>query len=674
MPYGPDRRRKHGFRVSNTLAPQPVMVLALIAILLSRGPAEDKPPAAVRHVNRLAKETSPYLLLHAHNPVDWFAWGDEALAKAKTEKKLIFLSVGYSSCYWCHVMERESFMDDEIAAFLNKHFVCIKVDREERPDVDEIYMAALHALGRPGGWPLTAFLTPEGKPFFGGTYFPPRDKEITPAAEGQPAQRVTGFLTLLKLVVDRWQQAPDELLTIGDQMADYLKRELGKDALVPQAVEADIAEAATAALADQFDEDFGGFGYSAANARRPKFPEPSNLLFLLRRASKADSDERRMLVVTLEKMAAGGIRDHVGGGFHRYSTDRYWRVPHFEKMLYDNAQLASVYAEAWTLTGRDGFRQVAEELLDFVRREMTDACGAFYAAIDAETDGDEGAYYVWKREEIEGALTADEFELFADAYGVDREPNFEGRYVLQLARDLAETAKRHQLTPAALEARLSKCREKLLAVRNGRKRPLTDTKMLTGWNGLMIRAFADAGRIFEDESYLNAARRAADAVLENLRTAAGRLLHTYTAGQARLNAYLDDYAFFIDGLLALHAATNEDRWLKTAAELADAQAELFWDDRSGGFFFTSNDHEALIARTKDPVDSATPSGNSVSAGNLVYLSRTADRSDDLARAEKTVTAFARFANRSPAAMPRMIASWLAITEARQRQQPSQADR
>lgn len=627
--------------------------------------ADELPLAAKRPVNRLANETSPYLLLHAHNPVDWYPWGEAALARAKTENKPIFLSIGYSSCYWCHVMERESFMDDEIAAFMNKHFVCVKVDREERPDVDEIYMAALHALGRPGGWPLTVFLTPDAKPFFGGTYFPPRDKELAPAADGQPAQRATGLLTLLALVADRWQKAPDELTDAGAKLADYLKRELGREALAPQAVEPGIAEAAVAALADQYDPEYGGFGYSEANPRRPKFPEPSNLMLLLDRAGRADGAEsRKMLVATLEKMAAGGIRDHLGGGFHRYSTDRFWRIPHFEKMLCDNAQLATVYAEAWRLTGRDDFRQVADGILAFVSREMTDASGGFYAAVDAETDGDEGAFYVWTRDELRAALGPAEYPLFADAYGADREPNFDQRYALQLVRPLAETAARHKMTRPALERRLQADRERLLAARDKRPRPLTDTKILTGWNGLMIRGFADAGRLFGDDAYLAAARRAATAVLEHLRTPDDRLLHTYTAGKAKLNAYLDDYAFFIDGLLALHRATHEETWLKAAAELAATQHRLFWDDRFGGYFFTSGDHEALLARTKDPVDSATPSGNSVSAGNLVYLAKVLDQPDDLVRAEKTVTAFARFANGSPASMPRMVVSWIALTDAK----------
>ncbi|HWB12396.1 MAG TPA: thioredoxin domain-containing protein [Pirellulales bacterium] len=645
------------------------LVLILLASFALTAEGQVGPaPVDKRRANRLAKETSPYLLLHAHNPVDWYPWGEEALAKAKAENKPIFLSIGYSSCYWCHVMERESFMDDEIAAFMNKHFVCIKIDREERPDVDEIYMAALHALRRPGGWPLTMFLTPQAKPFFGGTYFPPRDKEVT-VDEDEPPQRVTGLLTLLALVDERWRTAPDELLAVGDQLADYLKRELGKEGLAPEKIDPQIAESAVAALGEQYDAEYGGFGYSEVNPRRPKFPEPSNLMFLIEQLRRSrDADCQRMLVTTLERMAAGGIRDHVGGGFHRYSTDRFWRIPHFEKMLYDNGQLATVYAEAWRLTQRDDFRQVADELLTFVGREMTDACGAFYSAIDAETDGDEGSFYVWTRQELKAELAPADYELFADAYGVAEEPNFEQRYVLEFARPLAETAARRELAPAEVDKRLRRSREKLLAARGKRKRPLTDNKMLTASNGLMIRGFADAGRLFGNDEYVARARRAADAVLTHLRTPDGRLLHTYTAGEAKLNAYLDDYALFVDGLLALHRATQEQKWLDAASELSATQHELFWDDRAGGYFFTSGDHEALLARPKDPIDSATPSGNSVAAGNLVYLAA-AGQPDNLARAEKTIMAFARFANRSPAAMPRMVVSWLAFLDAKGAKEP-----
>jgi uncharacterized protein YyaL (SSP411 family) len=644
-------------------------VVVLFAVLGSPGhpgPAAEKPTDQKRHVNRLAKETSPYLLLHAHNPVDWYPWGEEALAKAKAEGKLIFLSIGYSSCYWCHVMERESFMDDEIAAFLNEHFVTIKVDREERPDIDEIYMTAVQILNRRGGWPLSVFLTPQAKPFFGGTYFPPRDKEIEVPqdAEGTPAEKrpVTGFLTLLKLIVERWQSKPEELTEYGDQLSRAVKRSLGSRTLAPAEPPGnEMFEALLGELRDRYDARFGGFGFSASDPQRPKFPEPPNLAFLIDRVDRVESNPARdMLVGTLEKMAAGGIRDHLGGGFHRYSTDRFWRIPHFEKMLYDNAQLASVYAEAFRLTGRAEFRRVVDEILAFVAREMTDAEGGFYAALDAETDAEEGAYYVWDRQELCDALGNEDFELFADVYGVSEGPNFDKRSVLLLARPLAESAARHKLTEDDLERRLAPMREKLLALRSRRERPLTDVKIIAGWNGLMIRGYADAGRLLDEPKYIAAAVRAADFVLQRLRTPEGRLLHTFTSGEARLNAYLDDYAFFIDGLIALHQATGDGRWLDAADELTAVQLRLFWDDQSGGCFFTSSDHEELLARSKDPVDTVLPSGNAVTAGNLAYLGRALGNDDYLERARKTVMAFSAMLSQSPIAMPRMAVSWAAL--------------
>jgi uncharacterized protein len=642
-------------------------LLAAIAWACRPSMANSAEEEDARPANRLAKETSPYLLLHAHNPVNWYPWGDEALAKAKAEKKLIFLSIGFSTCHWCHVMERESFVDDEIADYLNEHFVSIKVDREERPEIDEIYMVALQALGRPGGWPLSMFLTPDAKPFFGGTYFPARDKQIdVPGTEGEK-QAVTGFLTVLKLIAGHWEKSPDELTQTSDELSAHVKRLLARQALVPAEVESGVGDAVQVALTAEYDEKYGGFGYSPAQSNRPKFPNPSNLVFLLDRAQRLkDDDARRMLEQTLAAMAAGGIRDHVGGGFHRYSTDRRWRVPHFEKMLYDNAQLASLYAEAWQLTGRDDFREVAEEILAFVGRELTDESGGFYSAIDTESGGEEGAYYVWTRAEAQDALPPADYELFADAYGLTDEPNFKDAYVLLLPRPLAETAAQHQLMPAELEKRLTAARRALLVARGKRQRPLTDTKILAGWNGLMIRGFADAGRIFQDKRYVATAARAAEAVLEHLRDADGRLSHTFTAGQTSVNAYLDDYAFLADGLLALHQATDDDRWLQAADELTELQSKLFWDDRSSGFFFTSGDHEALFARIKDPVDSATPSGNAVAAANLAALARLRSKPAYLDMAEKTVSAFASYLNSSPATMPRMALSWEAVAGGRAR--------
>jgi hypothetical protein len=638
-------------------------------------PSQPVPAAAktgrtsTRAANRLAKETSPYLLLHAHNPVDWYPWGEEALAKARAEKKLIFLSIGYSSCYWCHVMERESFLDDEVATALNKNFVCIKVDREERPDIDHIYMTALGVMGRHGGWPLTMILTPDAQPIFGGTYFPPRDKDVElPATETAPQgtkQRVTGLLSLLRLVSDSWAKNPQELSDYAAQVATAVKRSLRQRVAVATEPAADVPAKTMAAIAEQFDGEYGGFGFSESNPRRPKFPEPSNLLFLFDRAERSnDESARRMFTLTIEHMARGGIRDHLGGGFHRYSTDRYWRIPHFEKMLYDNAQLASVYAAAARQSGRADFRRVTEELLAFVSRELTSPEGAFFSALDAETDADEGQFYVWTRDELKETLSDDDFRFFGLAYSTAGEPNFEGRYVLEQIRPIEDVAVASGLAVETAENRLTTLREKLLAKRAARPRPLTDTKILTGWNGQMIRGFADAGRLLTKPEHLQMASRAADFVLKNLRTPEGRLQRSYAGGQAHLNAYLDDYAFLVDGLLALHEATGEVRWLSAADDLTKMQIKLFWDAEQGGFFFTSDDHEQLLARSKDPVDSAQPSGNAVTASNLVYLGRAVERPEYLDRAEKTINAFAAMLNDSPAAMPRMVLASSALSDAR----------
>jgi uncharacterized protein YyaL (SSP411 family) len=664
--------------------------IAASLLIAALAQAADDPPAvnppagkqaapakkAAHPANRLAKETSPYLLLHAHNPVDWYPWGEEALAKAKADNKPIFLSVGYSSCYWCHVMERESFLDEEIAAFLNKHFVCIKVDREERPDIDEIYMAAVQLMNRRGGWPMTVFMTADGKPFFGGTYFPARDKEVelpagTVLPPGQEKPRQTGFFTLVKLVQEAWLNKNKEVLASSEQISNGVRLSLSRRGQAgAEKLDPNFLDMVQADLAQQYDKVHGGFGFSETNDRRPKFPEPSNFLFLLDRVRRdKNAQAAEMLNATLLKMAAGGIRDHLGGGFHRYSTDRYWRIPHFEKMLYDNGQLASVYAQAYQLTdsadpAHGEFRRVAEELLTFVSREMTDPAGGFYAALDAETNAEEGQYYVWQKTKLQKLLTPAEFELLSDVYGLNGEPNFEERWTLVLRSPWMEIAAGRKLSGEQLAKQLTPIHEKLLAARSKRPRPLTDTKILTSWNGLMIRGFADAGRLLEKPDYIQTAVKSAEFVLKNLRTADGRLLRTYGGGQAKLNAYLDDYAFFVDGLLALHQATGDRRWLTIADELATKQLELFWDDEAKGCFYTSKDHEALLARTKDPVDGAIPSGNAVSAGNLIYLGQALKKADYLDKAEQTVHLFAAFMNQNPAAMPRMAVSLAALQEAR----------
>ncbi len=618
-------------------------------------PAKRGKAKQVRHKpNHLAKETSPYLLLHAHNPVDWYPWNEESLAKAKKENKIIFLSIGYSSCHWCHVMERESFMDEEIAAVLNKHFVCIKVDREERPDVDKIYMTALQVFNqlyrsvRGGGWPLSMFLTPVGQPFFGGTYFPARDGDRGVA---------TGFMTLLTRVQEVWKRDPDSIRKDGATLTRFTKLDLeGGQLPVDLKIDKKLLAAAQEQLGAQYDPKYGGFGFNPAVAQRPKFPEPSNLLFLIDRVKKTGSEEAKaMLVGTLERMALGGIRDHLGGGFHRYSVDRFWRIPHFEKMLYDNGQLATVYTEAYLLTRREDFRRVLEEMLRFVLREMTSPEGGFYSALDAESEDVEGMFYRWEKAQVQKLLTADEFKLFASVYGLDAEPNFEEHYFApQLSRPFAETADDRKHTEAELEQQLAPIRKKLFDARARRERPLTDTKILTSWNGLMIRGFADAGRGLKDESYVAAARSAARFVLEKLRTDNGRLLRTYGQGRAKLNAYLNDYAFFIDGLIALHRATGDGQWLAAADQLMQKQLELFWDSKSGGFFFTSDDHETLLARAKNPIDGAQPSGNSVSAQNLLFLADALGKPVYRERAKATIRSFGGLLERSPAAATRML--------------------
>ena len=654
-----------------------LILAAAIGLSANLATLADEPPkpadkAKPKHTNRLAKETSPYLLQHAHNPVDWHPWGEEALAKAKKDGKLIFLSIGYSSCHWCHVMERETFMDEEIAAFMNKHFVCIKVDREERPDVDSIYMTSLYTYNRlaetraGGGWPLSMFLTPDGEPFFGGTYFPARDGDRGAA---------TGFLTIIQRVHQVWKEKPDNIKDDAKVIVKYTKAELegARKAVLTEINEA-LYLGVLPELAGQFDEQHGGFGYVEEQPQRPKFPEPSNLVYLIdivrRYADSPDAERktqaetaRKMLVATLEKMSLGGIRDHLGGGFHRYSTDRFWRIPHFEKMVYDNGQLASVYAQAFELTQRADFERVTRELCAFVLREMTDKTGGFYAAIDADSEHEEGKFYRWEKDEFLKLLSAEEVELFSKVYGLTEEPNFEEKfYVPQLARPLKEIAAGMKTTEAELEKQLVPIRAKLLAARSKRVRPLTDTKILTADNGLMIGGLADAGRILKEPRYIAAAEKAAAFVLANLRTKEGRLLRTHSGGQAKLNAYLNDYAYLADGLIRLHRASGDKKWLAAADEITARQLEFFADE-AGGFFFTSKDHETLFARAKDPVDGASPAGSSISALNLLTLARELEKPDYVKHARGTIESVAAILESSPTATPLMATAVPRLLEA-----------
>ena len=614
--------------------------LVLLAAATQRSSAVDdgKAPAKPKaRANRLARETSPYLLLHAHNPVDWYPWGPEAFEKARKEGKLIFLSVGYSSCYWCHVMERKVFMSDTIAKTLNDNFVCIKVDREERPDVDDIYMTALQvyyqAIGAPssGGWPLSMFLTPEGKPVAGGTYFPPEDTE-----------NIMGFPTVLGRLIDLWKDKREQLEGNADILANETRRVMRpKLSLKPVEVNDKLVAKVMEAVSSSFDPDFGGVDFQPKRPDGPKFPTPTKLLFvqeMLKRTPDVDTSE--LLDLTLTQMACGGIRDHLGGGFHRYSVDRKWLVPHFEKMLYDQAQLADVYVNAYIATQKPLYKQVAEEILTFVEREMTSNEGGFYSALDAETNGIEGESYVWEAREIDNVLgrAAEDFKA---VYQVKDLSDFEHGNVLRISpKDLASIS-------GPLAERLPDSRQKLLAVRNQRKQPLRDEKVLASWNGLMIGAFARAGSLLNQPEFVRTAERGANFLLTNLRDPQGRLLRTHTAGKAKLNAYLDDYAFVIDGLLALHDATDDPRWLNAAKQLQDDQLKMFRDETGGGFFFTSHHHEELLARTKNCYDGVLPAGNSTSARNLIRLAKLTGEKRYLDEAHTIVELFASNLEQSP---------------------------
>ena len=543
--------------------------------------------------NRLAEESSPYLLQHAENPVDWYPWGDEALEAARTADRPVFLSVGYASCHWCHVMAHESFEDDETAELLNSRFVNIKVDREERPDLDRIYMTAVQALTGRGGWPMSVFLTPEGRPFYGGTYFPPD------GSHGLPS-----FRDVLLAVSDAWANRRAELEDGARNLVAAVERGVAVAAAkTGEDLRRDTLDTALAGLLGAFDAERGGWGSA------PKFPQPMLLEFLLRRHVATDNPHSlAAAVAALEAMARGGIYDQLGGGFHRYSVDEMWLVPHFEKMLYDNAQLARVYVHAWQVTGQGLFRTIAEETLDYVRREMTDPEGGFYAAQDADTEGEEGKFFTWEAAEIREALNGDA-ERFLEAYGVTDEGNFEGRSVLSFIAPLEE---RESLRTA---------RRLLAQLREERTRPARDAKAIASWNGLMLAAFAEAARAFGRDDYREVAERNAEFVLGSLRTGDGRLRRTWTAGESKGNGFLEDYAHVIEGLLELYQTTFDPRWFGAAQALAEVMIGRF----SGptGFWDTSDDHEQLIVRPREVQDNAIPSGGSMAAYVLQRLAQLA---------------------------------------------------
>jgi uncharacterized protein YyaL (SSP411 family) len=558
-----------------------------------------------RRSNRLIDESSPYLLQHAHNPVDWYPWGPEALARAKAEDKPVLLSVGYSACHWCHVMEHESFENDEIAALMNENFVSIKVDREERPDIDQIYMNFVQLTTGRGGWPMTVFLTPEGLPFFGGTYFPPYDRYNMP-----------GFPRILQSVAEAYRDKRDEILSSTTEMLVELRR-IGLVEADAAALSAEQLERAYKSIIRGYDAANGGFGGA------PKFPAPMSLEFLLREFDRTKDPQALDIVThTCRKMADGGMYDHLGGGFARYSVDALWLVPHFEKMLYDNAQLAKLYLHVWQITKDEYFKQKCEEILDYVLREMTDELGGFYSAQDADSEGEEGKFFVWTPAELKEILGGEEARLFGFHFDVSESGNFEhGTSILHERQPVEGSAKALGVSVEKLNEIIAQGKEKLFAVREKRIKPMRDEKVLTAWNGLMLSAFAEAGFVLGREDYLAAARKNAAFILTNMRAGEGYLLRTYGNGKAKLNAYLEDYALFIEGLLALFEATGETSLLKEAARLADLMIAEFWDEEQGGFFFTGKNHEELIVRSRDLFDSATPAGNSVAAEVLVKLEK-----------------------------------------------------
>ncbi len=555
-----------------------------------------------RRANRLAGETSPYLLQHAHNPVDWYPWGPEALERAHAEDKAILLSIGYAACHWCHVMERESFEDDGTAAIMNEHFVSIKVDREERPDLDAIYMDAAQAMTGSGGWPLTAFLLPDGKPFFAGTYFPP-----------VPQHGLPSFRQVLAGIAEAWRDRRDELITQGSNIAEHIAR-AGQLSGSHEPLTDLVTRSAFARLHQAFDSERGGFGGA------PKFPQPMTLEFVLRCAVRGWEPARQIVTTTLDHMADGGIYDHLGGGFARYSTDASWHVPHFEKMLYDNAQLARLYTRAWQATHDDRYRRVATETLEYLLREMQHPEGGFFSSQDADSEGVEGKFFAWSWDELVehvGRAVAACFGATPD--GNWPEGNREGTNVLWRPVAIAEVAAELDLPVEELAAQVADARETLFEIREARVRPATDDKVLTAWNALAIGALAEAGRVFGEAAFVNAAVRCADFILTHLRDDGGRLLRSWRNGSAGRPGFADDHAVLAAACLTLYETTFDVRWFEQALSLADELLRLFRDDERGGFFQTGSDAEVLVLRPKELYDNATPSGNSVAAEVLLRL-------------------------------------------------------
>ncbi|HZS17562.1 MAG TPA: thioredoxin domain-containing protein [Candidatus Udaeobacter sp.] len=653
-----------------------VFLAVMWLVTSSDAPAESKSASPV-HTNRLAKEKSPYLLQHAHNPVDWYPWGEEAFARARRENKPIFLSIGYSTCHWCHVMAHESFENEDIAALMNREFVNIKVDREERPDVDRVYMTFVQATTGGGGWPMSVWLTPDLKPFVGGTYFPPEDRY------GQPA-----FRSVIQRIATAWKENHEKIVEQGSRIVDALResQSAGKD---EGEIDASLLETAYRQLHRAYDVKEGGFG----NA--PKFPRPVTLNFLTQfyaRDPKSESGKHalEMALFTLRKMAAGGMHDHIGGGFHRYSVDRYWHVPHFEKMLYDQAQLASAYLDAFQIARDQKYESVARDILDYVARDLTSKEGGFFSAEDADSpvvaaavDGPsgsahtefgahgaslhktaEGAFYIWAKKEIDEAL-GDAAEIFNFHYGVrshgnapegsDPQDEFRGKNILIERHTIAETAEHFKKAQRDVENSLAQARAKLFSIRATRPRPHLDDKIIAGWNGLMISAYARAARVLDESRYLEIATRAANFLRSNLYGEKSTLLYrNYRHGRSDIEGFADDYAFVVQGLLDLYEASFDVAWLKFAVQLQETQDRLFFDEKNGGYFSTSGKDESVFLRMKDDNDGAEPAASSVAALNLLRLAQFRDDKQNSERARKTIKGFAATISHFPTAMPQML--------------------
>jgi uncharacterized protein YyaL (SSP411 family) len=597
--------------------------------------------------NRLIHEKSPYLRQHADNPVDWYPWGDEAFSRAREENKPVFLSIGYSTCHWCHVMERESFENKQVAGLMNSFFVNIKVDREERPDIDNVYMTICQMMTGSGGWPLTIIMTPDKRPFYAATYIP-RENRFGKI----------GMLELLPRINGIWENHRDEVIKMADRMVAALKTTT-EDVQKGTPTET-ILPAAYDQLVDLFDDENGGFGFA------PKFPSPQNLMYLLRYWKRNGSaNALKMVEKTLHEMQRGGIYDHVGFGFHRYSVDRKWFLPHFEKMLYDQAMLSFTYTEAYQATGKKEYEKTAREVFSYVLDHMTAPGGGFYSAEDADSEGEEGKFYLWTEKEIEEIVDEKEADIILDLFGVEKDGNFSdeaggrktGRNMLCLKKTLAEAAKDYDLPEEKLSEVVESARRKLYSVRETRIHPLKDDKILTDWNGLMIAALAKGGQVFESPDYVRAAKKSADFILNRMHREDGRLLHRFKDDEPAILAHVDDYAFFIWGLIELYEATFDVEYLRAALKLNDEMIQYFWDGKDGGFYHTPVDGENLIVRQKVIHEGAIPSGNSIAMWNMLRLGLLSSDAKLLDRASQTGSAFFNTVRHSPAAYAQLMVAF-----------------